>query len=139
MTGYPIALMATTISPGLWQLDQTEADAPSGGDLVPSSATLDERVVDELVGIAEVRGLVLELIDRGFGPQRRCRFYALYLQPALFGCCHLVRSWGRVAKRRSARQLLTCHTTVEGARAALRPVVRRRLRRGYQPSAQGGP
>jgi predicted DNA-binding WGR domain protein len=123
----------------LWQLDQTEAAGPPGGGPVPSGVTVDERVVDELAGIARVYGLVLELVDRGSGRRGRCRFYALHLQPSLFGGCHVVRSWGRVGHRYRPRQLVTCHPTVESAYAALPPVVRRRLRGGYQPSAQGGP
>jgi hypothetical protein len=139
LTGYPTAVMATMTPLGLWQLDRAEATGPSSGDPVLGSAPVDERVVEELAGLARGRGLVLELVDRGAGPERRSRFYSLHLQPALFGCVHVVRGWGRLGHRYRPRQLVTCHPTVESAHAALRPVVRRRLRRGYQLSAPGGP
>jgi predicted DNA-binding WGR domain protein len=139
--------MATTTLPGLWHGVRdgvavgVEPAVAWGAedDAVPRTVVVDERVVDELTGIAREDGLVLELVDRGSGPERRFRFYALHVQPALFGCCHVVRSWGRLGHRHRPRQLVTCHPTVESAHAALRPVVRRRLRRGYQPSDPGGP
>ncbi|MDB5068047.1 MAG: hypothetical protein JWM18_4481 [Chloroflexi bacterium] len=139
--------MATTTLPGLWHgvrdgvavgIEPAVA-LGSGDDAVPRTVVVDERVVDELAGIAREHGLVLELVDRGPGPERLCRSYALHMQPALFGCCHLVRSWGRLGHPHRPWQLVTCHPTVESAHAALWPVVRRRLRRGHQPSDPGGP
>jgi predicted DNA-binding WGR domain protein len=151
LTRYPTGpVMASATSPGLWHPAPgvkaapqvpSEAGGPEAryGDPVPRNPLVDEHVVDDLAAIARVHGLVLELVDRGSGRRGRCRFYSLHLQPALFGCCHLVRSWGRLGHRHRARQLVTCHPTVDSAHSALRPVVQRRLRRGYQPSAECGP
>jgi predicted DNA-binding WGR domain protein len=100
-----------------------------------------DQVVDELAALAGGAGLVLELVDRGPGPGRRARFYALHLQPALWGAVDVVRTWGRLGHRHRPRCLVTSHPDEGSARVALRHLVRRRLRRGYRrldPSVPAG-
>jgi predicted DNA-binding WGR domain protein len=97
-----------------------------------------DQVVDELAALAGGAGLVLELVDRGPGPGRRARFYALHLQPALWGGVDVVRAWGRLGHRHRPRCLITSHPDESSAHAALRGLVRRRLRRGYLRSTGGG-
>jgi predicted DNA-binding WGR domain protein len=96
-----------------------------------------DQVVDELAALAGGAGLVLELVDRGPGPGRRARFYALHLQPALWGAVDVVRTWGRLGHRHRPRCLVTSHPDEGSARVALRGLVRRRLRRGYHHSVDG--
>ena len=91
-----------------------------------------DQVVDEFAALAGGAGLVLELVDRGPGPGRRARFYALHLQPALWGAVDVVRAWGRLGHRHRPRCLVTSHPDEDSARVALRHLVRRRLRRGYR-------
>jgi predicted DNA-binding WGR domain protein len=100
-----------------------------------------DQVVDELVALASGAGLVLELVDRGPEPGRRARFYALHLQPALWGAVDVVRTWGRLGHRHRPRCLVASHPDEGSARVALRHLVRRRLRRGYRrldPSVAAG-
>ncbi|MGH7747286.1 MAG: WGR domain-containing protein [Candidatus Dormibacteria bacterium] len=125
----------------LWRLQPDaveEAAATVPGTLAAEVAghrvRLDDHIIDELTEAAGERGVVLELVDREPAVGRRCRFYSLHVQPALFGCVHVVRSWGRLGHQFRPRHLVTCHPTIESAHAALRPLVRRRLRRGYHPS-----
>jgi predicted DNA-binding WGR domain protein len=102
-----------------------------------SDAVLLDQVVDELAALAGGVGLVLELVDRNPGPGRRARFYALHLQPALWGGVDVVRAWGRLGHRHRPRSLVTSHPDEGSAHAALRDLVRRRLRRGYLRSLDG--
>ena len=97
-------------------------------------AAVPDQVVEELAALAGNGGLVLELVDRGPRPGRRARFYALHLQPALWGGVDVVRAWGRLGHRHRPRCLVTSHPDETGAHAALRDLVRRRLRRGYYRS-----
>jgi predicted DNA-binding WGR domain protein len=102
-------------------------------------ASVLDQVVDELAALAGGAGLVLELVDRGPGPGRRARFYALHLQPALWGAVDVVRTWGRLGRRHRPRCLVTSHPDEGSARVALRHLVRRRLRRGYRRLDRGVP
>ena len=62
--------------------------------------------------------------------QNMARFYALDVQPDLFGCILLVKAWGRIGGRgRVAHEL---HLTEAQARAALQRQAERKRRRGYQ-------
>jgi predicted DNA-binding WGR domain protein len=94
----------------------------------------DDQVVDALVERAATVGLVLELVDPPAGPGRRARFYALHLQPTLFGdaSVDVVRSWGRIGRRHRPRHICTPHANEPSARASLRPLLAHRLRRGYR-------
>ena len=91
-------------------------------------------VLDGLVERAATVGLVLELVNPPAGPERRARFYTLHLQPTLFGdaSVDVVRSWGRIGRRHRPRRICTPHANEAAARAALRPLLTRRLRRGYR-------
>ena len=77
----------------------------------------------------------MELVDEPPGPGRRCRYYAVHLQLNLFeGAVDLVRTWGRAGTvHHHPRHLATVHPDESTARAALRPLLTRRLRRGYRP------
>lgn len=62
------------------------------------------------------------------------RYYAMSIQPDLFGGAALVRRWGRIG--RPGRMQLDLHADEGAAANALAALVRRRLRRGYQPVGQ---
>ena len=57
------------------------------------------------------------------------RFYALDLQPDLFGGWALVRRWGRIGQAGQIRS--TLYEKQEGAAVAMERELRRRKRRGY--------
>lgn len=95
-----------------------------------------DQAVDELATLAAGAGVVLELVDRGPGRGRRARWYALHLQPALWGGVDVVHAWGRLGYRKRPRCLVTSHPDETSAGAALRSAVRRRLLRGYQRSSR---
>ena len=57
------------------------------------------------------------------------RFYALDLQPDLFGGWAFVRRWGRIGQAGQIRS--TLYEKQEGAAAAMDRELRRRKRRGY--------
>jgi predicted DNA-binding WGR domain protein len=68
------------------------------------------------------------------------RFYALAVEPALFGDVSLVRRWGRIGT--SGRSRIELFGTSAEADEALSDLVRRKLNRGYRHhsaanSAQG--
>ncbi|MER9313249.1 WGR domain-containing protein [Mesorhizobium australicum] len=72
--------------------------------------------------------LVLHRID----PARNmARFYALSVEPTLFGGTALIRNWGRIGTRGQAMM----QTFDEGSQAAeaLIRLERRKTRRGYAP------
>jgi len=71
--------------------------------------------------------IVLYRID----PTRNMRrFYRLWLQIDLFGCCCVIREWGRIG--RSSRMLTNSYPTEAAAEAALTRQLRSKQRRGYQ-------
>ena len=64
-------------------------------------------------------------------PERnKRRFYALSVQPTLFGEWVLVREWGRIG--RPGRLRLDHHRSAGLALDALRELARLKARRGYQ-------
>jgi predicted DNA-binding WGR domain protein len=58
------------------------------------------------------------------------RFYALDVQPDLFGGVLLVKAWGRIGGR--GRVVHELHTTEAQASAALQRQAEKKRRRGYQ-------
>lgn len=59
------------------------------------------------------------------------RYYAMSIQPDLFGGAALVRRWGRIGTR--GRVQLDLHVDEGAAANALAALLRLRLRRGYRP------
>lgn len=79
----------------------------------------------------ENRPLVLSRID----PARNmARFYALSLEPSLFGDVAVVRRWGRIGTR--GRQAIALHADVSSAQAALERLARAKRRRGYRTAGE---
>ena len=78
-------------------------------------------------------GLTLYRIE----PARNmARFYALSLEPTLFGGLSLTRRWGRVGT--AGRQIVELHADRPAALAALEKWRRAKHRRGYrQPDRPG--
>lgn len=70
--------------------------------------------------------IVLTCIDHRLN---KARFYALSLQPTLFGEQALVRHWGRLGTR--GRYKIELHTTSEEAYRALLNIAATKRRRGY--------
>lgn len=69
-------------------------------------------------------------------PERNvARFYALSLQPTLFGDMSLVREWGRLGTR--GRYKAEMFSTELAARTQMERLVRTKLRRGYCQTGQG--
>jgi predicted DNA-binding WGR domain protein len=58
------------------------------------------------------------------------RFYALSVQPNLFGAWSLIREWGRIGSEGQSR--IDLHDSLEAAEQAMRRKVREKRRRGYQ-------
>jgi predicted DNA-binding WGR domain protein len=58
------------------------------------------------------------------------RFYALDVQPDLFGCILLVKAWGRIGGRE--RIVHELHSTEALAHAALQRQAEKKPRRGYR-------
>jgi predicted DNA-binding WGR domain protein len=64
-------------------------------------------------------------------PERHMRrFYALSLQPDLFGTVSVVREWGRIGQPGTVRHVVFADETA--ARAALALRMSRKIKRGYQ-------
>lgn len=69
-------------------------------------------------------------MDRVDAGRRMRRYYALRIEPSLFGHWILVREWGRIGS--------SCHRrsehwpTIEAAQAASGAILQRKLRRGYR-------
>ena len=61
------------------------------------------------------------------------RFYALDLQPTLFGEWALVKEWGRIGQAGQSRSVI--YAEQEAATLALECELKRRFRRLYQPLA----
>ena len=71
------------------------------------------------------------IVLRRIEPQRNMRrFYALSLQPDLFGTVSVVKEWGRIGQPGMARQEVYANETV--ARNALVLRMQKKLERGYQ-------
>jgi predicted DNA-binding WGR domain protein len=58
------------------------------------------------------------------------RFYALAIEPTLFGDTALVRRWGRIGTH--GRQIIELHRDHETAMTALERMLRAKQRRGYR-------
>lgn len=72
--------------------------------------------------------LYLERLDPGRNMQR---FYALSLEPTLFGDLAVVRRWGRIGTLGRSR-LALCRTEAEAV-ALFLDMARRKIRRNYRP------
>jgi predicted DNA-binding WGR domain protein len=67
---------------------------------------------------------------RRIDPSRNmARFYALSIEPSLFGAAALVREWGRIGSR--GRRRIELFGRREEAEAALNRIESRKRRRGY--------
>lgn len=73
------------------------------------------------------RSLVLYRRDR---ERNMARFYALTLEPTLFGDVALVRQWGRIGTR--GQQKIELFAELTSAEAALATLHATKLRRGYR-------
>lgn len=74
--------------------------------------------------------LVLKNVD----PDRnRARFYALSVEPTLFGDMALVRHWGRIGTR--GRHRIDLYSSLQEAWQAADIIARSKRRRGYQETA----
>lgn len=70
----------------------------------------------------------LERID----PRRNmARFYAMSIEPTLFGGAALVREWGRIGL--VGRRRLDLFASVASAQTELEALHRRKIARGYRP------
>jgi predicted DNA-binding WGR domain protein len=65
------------------------------------------------------------------------RFYALDLQPTLFGEWALVKEWGRIGRAGQSRSVV--YAGQEAAATALERELERRCKRLYQPPANARP
>ena len=57
------------------------------------------------------------------------RFYALSIEPSLFGDHAVIRRWGRIGTR--GRQMIELHAGTDAALAAFSRLAAARYRRGY--------
>lgn len=72
-----------------------------------------------------------ELMLYRIAPARNmARFYALALQPSLFGDVALVRRWGRIGTK--GRSIIELHADAEGALRAFERYRTIKQRRGYR-------
>jgi predicted DNA-binding WGR domain protein len=72
-----------------------------------------------------------EILLKSIDHQRnRARFYALSIQPTLFGELSLVRQWGRIGSL--GQYKLEFHPTAESAYRAMLRLVAAKRRRGYR-------
>lgn len=74
--------------------------------------------------------LVLQSVDAG---RNRARFYALSVEPTLFGDTALVRHWGRIGTRGHHR--IDLYPSLQEAWQAAELIARSKRRRGYQETA----
>jgi predicted DNA-binding WGR domain protein len=71
------------------------------------------------------------IVLRRIEPQRNMRrFYALSLQPDLFGTVSVVKEWGRIGQPGTVRYVICSDETA--ARAALALRMSRKIKRGYK-------
>jgi predicted DNA-binding WGR domain protein len=76
------------------------------------------------------------LLYRIDATRNMARFYALAVEPALFGDISLVRRWGRIGT--SGRSKIELFDTSAEAAEALADLVRRKLGRGYRHHSAAG-
>lgn len=67
---------------------------------------------------------------RGVTPERLNRWYAVWIQPALFDDVCVVTAWGSRATAMSRCRALPCPSAADAERTARR-IVETRIRRGY--------
>jgi predicted DNA-binding WGR domain protein len=71
------------------------------------------------------------IVLRRIEPQRNMRrFYALSLQPDLFGTVSIVKEWGRIGQHGTVRHVVCADETA--ARAALALRMSKKIKRGYR-------
>jgi predicted DNA-binding WGR domain protein len=76
------------------------------------------------------------IVLRRIEPRRKMnRFYALSLQPDLFGTVSVVKEWGRIGQPGTVRHEV-CADEI-AARSALMLRLQKKLRRGYHVRGQG--
>lgn len=63
------------------------------------------------------------------------RFYALTIQPTLFGGASVIRNWGRIGCQGQA--MIQTFETLDDARAELHRIMDAKLRKGYRPPNRG--
>lgn len=71
------------------------------------------------------------LLKRIDPDRNMARFYALSVEPTLFGDAALVRQWGRIGTRGQLK--INLFDTKSAAETALARLAKRKLRRGYRP------
>jgi predicted DNA-binding WGR domain protein len=77
------------------------------------------------------------IVLRRIEPQRNMRrFYALSLQPDLFGSVSVVKEWGRIGQPGTVRHVFCADETAACAALALR--MKRKIKRGYRRVASQG-
>lgn len=84
---------------------------------------------DDCSGQGEVFAMTAVTLHRIDPAHNMARFYALDVQPDLFGCILLVKAWGRIGTH--GRVVQEMHLTEAQARAALQRQAERKRRRGY--------
>jgi len=83
--------------------------------------------------IAQPYYLYVERID---APRNMARFYALSIQPTLFGEPSLLRSWGRIGSR--GQQKIHVFGEESEAVALFLELVAQKHKRGYRPRTSCG-
>jgi predicted DNA-binding WGR domain protein len=69
------------------------------------------------------------LLTRTDARRNMARFYAVSIEPSLFGDCALVRNWGRIGTK--GRNRIDLYADRKDADDRLRHIVRIKRRRGY--------
>lgn len=70
-------------------------------------------------------------VERIASEKNMARFYALSIQPTLFGEVSLVRAWGRIGTR--GQQMVHLFDSESDAVSLFFNVLREKRRRGYKP------
>ena len=70
-------------------------------------------------------------IERTVAEKNMARFYALSIQPTLFGDVSLVRSWGRIGTR--GQQMVQLFSNEKLAVGMFLEVLNKKRKRGYKP------
>jgi predicted DNA-binding WGR domain protein len=68
-------------------------------------------------------------IQRRDRTKNMARFYAMSIQPNLFGEVSVVRSWGRIGTR--GQMMVNSFANEDQAQALLQALMREKLRKGY--------
>ncbi|TQX84306.1 MULTISPECIES: WGR domain-containing protein [Rhizobium] len=70
-------------------------------------------------------------IERTDKAENKARFYAMSIEPTLFGDASLLRRWGRIAS--TGRQKIHCFENESQAVELFLAIVRQKRARGYKP------